>query len=135
MFGKPCDEEKPFTFNVFSKLLMRSLAFRPRGCIVGWLKHVPAVKKEKQSGNPRTLEQRRAVPTAGEIYNAARGSTTRGEEWNTVLQVRKPTTSGTTSDLINREAVSVRTENFRDEDESDQVKIETVWFRQSEMNV
>ena len=54
-------------------------------------------ERNSQGREPRTREQRRAVPTAGEVYNATRESTTRGEERNTVLQVRKPTTSGTTN--------------------------------------
>ena len=65
------------------------------------------VKKEKQPGtreqnsqgrDPRTREQRRAKPTAGEVYNETRGETrgsiTRGEERNTVLQVRKQRQAG-----------------------------------------
>ena len=53
-----------------------------------------SVNKTARDRDPRTREQRRAMPTAGEVYKATRGSTTRGEERNTVLQVRKPTTSG-----------------------------------------
>ena len=52
------------------------------------------VNKTARDRDPRTCEQRRAVPTAGEVYKATRGSTTRGEERNTVLQVSKPTTIG-----------------------------------------
>ena len=59
--------------------------------------HVPNGREERETArdrDPRTREQRRAVPTAGEVYKATRGSTTRGEERNTVLQVSKPTTIG-----------------------------------------
>ena len=52
------------------------------------------VNKTARDRDPRTREQRRAMPTAGEVYKATRGSTTRGEERNTVLRVRKPTTIG-----------------------------------------
>ena len=92
---------------------------------------------------PRT---RRAQPTAGEknransrrsFYNATRGSETRGGERNTVLRVRKPTTTETKSlgqvdDHQHRPEGKLsqsEAEDFRDEDEANQPKIETVWFR------
>ena len=71
------------------------------------------------------------------VYKATRGSATRGEERNTVLQVRKQRqldkfAQDDSNVIINTDQKGKlsqsEAEYFRDEDEADQSKIETVWF-------
>ena len=77
------------------------------------MKHVPNGREERETAREGTREpvnktaregtrepvnkEEQSQQQAKHIRGETRGSTTRGEEWNTVLQVRKPTTSGTTS--------------------------------------
>ena len=59
--------------------------------------HVPYGREERETAREGTREpvnKEEQWPTAGEVYKATRGSTTRGEERNTVRQVCKPTTIG-----------------------------------------
>ena len=115
-----------------------------------------AVKKEKQplkgprepvnktarDQDPRNCEQRRAMPTVGEIYRATRGSTTRGEERNTVLQVRKLDNKFAQDEsnvIINTDqkgsCLSPRQRISQTRMKPISRRSRTVWFGQSETNV
>ena len=118
------------------------------------MKHVPNGREERETAregtrepvnktardrDPRTREQRKAVPTAGEVF-ATQHVETRHVEKNGTQCFK----SGSQRQLVNKidqceSNVIINTdqkgklsqseaENFRDEDETDQSKIETVWF-------
>ena len=118
----------------------------------GWMKHVPNGREERETARewdpePMNEEQcQQRAKTARDwdprTCEQKKSSANSGRERDTVLRVRKPTTSGITSKpgQVERDhqhepegkLSQSEAENFRDEDEANQSKIETVWFGYSE---